>query len=271
MIDQYDDDVDERPRRRRAYDERERFPEPVPRRGGCVIGSLIVAGALVVMGALIYLGLSRATDNINPFDNISNPLDNISNPLEPAPSKVTVTGPAIVEQIRGLNRLETSSATIRDVVTAEQARTNAVADFFLGDRLILIAQGEVIAGFDLAQLGPEDVIVSTDGVTATVTLPPAEILVSRLDNEKTQVYDRATGVFSQGDPNLESEARRVAERRMVELACESGILERAIADGERNIENLIKAVGPEVVIVNAEPGACPLPSPSPAASPSTSP
>jgi hypothetical protein len=264
MIDQYDDDVDERPRRRRAYDERERFPEPVPRRGGCVIGSLIVAGALVVMGALIYLGLSRATDNINPFDNISNP-------LEPAPSKVTVTGPAIVEQIRGLNRLETSSATIRDVVTAEQARTNAVTDFFLGDRLILIAQGEVIAGFDLAQLGPEDVIVSTDGVTATVTLPPAEILVSRLDNEKTQVYDRATGVFSQGDPNLESEARRVAERRIVELACESGILERAIADGERNIENLIKAIGPEVVIVNAEPGACPLPSPSPAASPSTSP
>jgi len=263
MINDYDDDIDERPQRRRSP-AREQFLEPAPRRGGCVIGSLIVAGALVVMGALIYLGLNRATDNINP-------LDNISNPLAPAPTKVTITGPAIIEQIRGLNRLETASATIRDVVTAEQAPTNAVANFFLGDRLILIAQGEVIAGFDLAALGPEDVVVSTDGVTATVTLPPAQILVSRLDNNKTQVYDRDTGVFSQGDPNLESEARRVAESRIVELACESGILERAVADGERNIENLIKALGPDVVIVNASEGACPLPSPSPAVSPAASP
>jgi hypothetical protein len=136
--------------------------------------------------------------------------------------------------------------------------------------LILIAQGEVIAGFDLAELGPEDVVVSTDGVTATVTLPPAQILVSRLDNNKTQVYDRDTGVLSKGDPNLESEARRVAEGRIVELACESGILKRAVADGERNIENLVRALGPDVVIVNASEGECPLPSP-PAASPAATP
>jgi hypothetical protein len=123
MINDYDDDIDERPQRRRSA-ARQRFPAPAPRGSGCVIGSLIVAGALVVMGALIYLGLNRAADTINP-------LDNISNPLQPAPTKVTITGPAIIEQIRGLNRLETASATIRDVVTAEQAPNNAVADFFL--------------------------------------------------------------------------------------------------------------------------------------------
>ena len=258
MIDEYDEYPERDPGSRRR--ERVRYVEPAPRRSGCLIGAFIVAGALVVMGALIYLGLSRATDNLNPFDNISNP-------LAPAPTRVTVTGPAIVQQIRGLNRLETATATIRDVVTAEQERSNVISDFLLGDRLILIAQGEVIAGFDLSKMGPNDVFVSSDGITATVNLPPAEILVSRLDNEKTQVYDRETGVLSRGDPNLESEARRVAERRLVELACESGILERAIEDGKRNIENLIKVVGPEVVVVDARPGECPLPAPTPVPSP----
>lgn len=260
MIDDRDELTEERPaRRRQLYAEREQYREPAPRRGGCLIGSLIIAGALVVMGALIYLGLSRATDNLNPFAAFTNP-------LEPAPTVIVPVGPAIVEQIRGLNRLETSTATIRDVITAGQ-ESGALYDFFRGDRLILIAQGEVIAGFDLSQMGPNDIVVSTDGVTATVNLPPAQILVSRLDNEKTQVYSRDMGLLTQGDPQLESEARRVAERRIIELACESGILERAIEDGKRNIENFVRALGPEVVVVNARAGECPLPAPTPVPSP----
>jgi hypothetical protein len=202
--------------------------------------------------------LSRAGDSLNPFADLRNP-------LEPAPTTIVPVGPAIVQQIQGLNRLETATATIRDVVTAGQ-EGGTLYNFFRGDRLILIAQGEIIAGFDLSQLGPDDVVVSSDGITATVNLPPAQILVSRLDNEKTQVYDRATGVLSKGDPNLESEARRVAEQRIVQLACESDILERAVADGTRNIENLVKALGPKTVIVNAREGTCPVasvPSPSP--------
>lgn len=256
----YDNEVDGQEPRRRGF-ERTIYYEPAPRRSGCLIGAFIVAVALVVMGALIYLGLSRATDNLNPFANLSNP-------LAPAPTVIVPSGPAIVQQIQGLNRLETATATIRDVITAGQEGSNAFSNWLFGDQLILIAQGEVIAGFDLSQMGPDDIVVSSDGITATVNLPPAEILVSRLDNEQTQVYSRDTGLLSRGDVNLEGEARRVAERRIVELACESGILERAIQDGERNIENLVRAFGPEVVIVNAAPGECPLPAaPAPTASP----
>jgi hypothetical protein len=259
MIDEYDYDEEERNERRRPYG-RERYGEPAPRRGGCLIGSLIIAGALVVMGALFYLGATRVTDNLNPFADLSNP-------FSPAPTVIVPTGPVIIQQIQGVNRLETASMITSDVITAEK-EGSALYNFFQGDRLILIVQGEVIAGFDLSELGPNNVVVSSDGITATVNLPPAQILVSRLDNEKTQVYSRDMGLLTRGDPNLESEARRVAERRIVELACESGILERAIEDGKRNIENLVKALGPETVIVNASEGECPVaPSPVPLPSP----
>lgn len=224
--------------------------------GGCARGAVIIALAIVVLGAFFYFGINRATSNLNPFANSGG---GVTNPFAAAPTTVSVDRPAVIRQIQALNRLEAYTYLTEQVITAEQGG-NAFYDFFRGDKLLLIASGEVIAGFDLAKLRPEDVVVSADGESATITLPPAEILVSRLDNEKTQVYSRETGIFTEGNPGLEAAARREAEQRIVQAACDAGILNRAAQEGKRNIENLVKAFGINSVTVNAYEGACAMPS-----------
>ena len=226
------------------------YEEETPARSGCLRIVLFATVAAVVLAGLFYLFIGRIADTLNPFENVA-----ITNPLAPAPTEITIDRPAVVQQVRSLNRLEAATAVIQQVVTAGQ-RGNALYNLLRGDQLLLIAHGEVVAGFDLSKLEPEDIVISEDGSVANVTLPPAEILYSRLDNERTQVYDRETGIFAQGDPNLESEARRVAEQQIVQAACESGILTRAVEDGKRNIENLVKAFGVDEVVVNAAEGTC---------------
>lgn len=234
------------------------YEDDPPAASGCIRGAAIIALALVVLGGFVYFGINRATSNLNPFGS-----GGFSNPLAAQPTVVTIDRPAVIRQIQALNRLEATTYLTEQVITAEQGG-NAFYNFFAGDKLLLVASGEVIAGFDLAKLRPEDVQINADGSTATVNLPPAEILLSRLDNEKTKVYSRETGIFTQGNAGLEAEARRVAEQKIVQAACDSGILDRAVGDGRRNIENLVKAFGIKNVTVNASSGACVMPGSSPA-------
>lgn len=231
------------------------YDDDPPAASGCLRGAVIIAIALVVLGGLFYFGANRAASQLNPFNNVN---AGALNPLAAAPTAVTVDRPAVIRQIQALNRLEATTYLTEQVITAEQGG-NAFYNFFRGDKLLLVASGEVIAGFDLTRLQPDDVQVSADGQTTTVNLPPAQILISRLDNEKTRVYSRDTGIFTSGNAGLESEARRVAEQRIVQAACDGGILKRAVEDGQRNIENLVKALGVKNVVINASEGACTMP------------
>jgi hypothetical protein len=83
-------------------------------------------------------------------------------------------------------------------------------------------------------------------------LPPAEIFSTRIDNERTRVYSRETGLFTLPDPNLESEARREAERQIGQAAIDGGILKTAADNGRANIRGLLQALGFETVIVGDE-------------------
>ncbi len=226
------------------------YDDDGPSGDGCLRVALIIGVALVALGGLFYFGMNRAASNLNPFNGTT-----LSNPLAPRPTTIAIDRPAVLREIRALNRWETTTANYDKVITAGQ-EGGALYNFFRGDKLILIANGDVVAGFDLSKMQPEDIAISADGITATVTLPPAEILLSRLDNEKTYVYDRETGLFTGGNPGLETEARRVAEQQIVQRACETDLLKRASEEGKRNMENLVRAFGIKHVVVNVPTGPC---------------
>ena len=78
-------------------------------------------------------------------------------------------------------------------------------------------------------------------------LPEPEILYTRLDNDKTYVYDRQTGIFSKPDPNLETQIRQAAEQQIRESALEGGILEKARENAEQVVRTLITGLGYEDV------------------------
>ena len=64
--------------------------------------------------------------------------------------------PSVVEKIRELKRLETVVYTIDKVVEGDR-ESLILPDFLAGDKILLIAHGEVIAGIDLSTLQPSNV------------------------------------------------------------------------------------------------------------------
>jgi hypothetical protein len=117
---------------------------------------------------------------------------------------IGVDQPTVVRQVRALERLETISYTAEKITSGE--RENPILPNFLaGDRLLLVAHGEVVAGMDLAKLQQADVEVR--GNSVSVHLPPAEILTTHLDNDKTRVYSRYRSVFLAGSKSGRRGAR----------------------------------------------------------------
>jgi hypothetical protein len=129
------------------------------------------------------------------------------------------------------------------VVTAEV--NQGVLDPLFGDRLLFIAHGYVIAGVDLSRIDPEDMWL--DQGVLHVRLPAAEVLVATLDNEKSYVYDRETGVFSHGEMDLETLARQVAEDEILKAALADGILDQAQVNANIFLERFFQNLGYETV------------------------
>lgn len=215
---------------------------------GCVRGALIVALALVALGGFVYFSANRATKNI---------FGDLKSPIAARPTVISVDRPAVIQSIRSLNRLEATTYVADQFIEAGQ-QGGTLYNLFLGDKLLLIAHGDVIAGFDLAKVRDSDVVMDSTGETVTMTLPPPEILSYKLDNERTKVYDRQRGVATKGDPGLESEARRIAEIEIVRAACEGGALDRANTDGQRDMELLLKSLKFKNVTIKTQPGQCTL-------------
>ena len=211
-------------------EEREiRAPERAPRRWGAwllgillgvVLTVILVSGAVWLatgVGLLHLLGTARGTQTL-----------------------INVDQPTVVRQIRQLQRLETVNYTMDKIISGEH--DNAYLPKFLaGDRLLLVVHGEVIAGIDLAGLQAGDVVVS--GQRVSIHLPAAEIFSTRIDNAKTRVYSRDTGLFSSPDPNLETEVRQEAERQLQQAALQDGVLKTAADNARSTISGMLQGFG----------------------------
>ena len=180
---------------------------------------------------------------------------------QPTPT-IYPSSSTVIRSVQRLARLETVSYHIEQVITAETGQ--GPLGFLFGDRVLLVAAGEVIGGIDLGKLSPADVAVTSDG-TLFVRLPQAEVFVATLDNEKTYVYDRETGVIGL-NPELETAARREAERMILEGALEDGLVAEAQANGEMFLGSFLLALGfEEVVFTEVVPTPTPVPTPTVAA------
>jgi hypothetical protein len=155
-------------------------------------------------------------------------------------TSIDVSSPSVVEKIRQLSRLETVVYSLDKIV--EGSRQNPyLPDFLVGDKLLLIAHGEVIAGVDLGKLNTGDVLVKGDAVR--VRLPAPQVLTTRIDNGQTKVYSRTTGLLVDADPNLESQVRQVAEQQITQAALSDGILDKARQNARTSVTALLYGLG----------------------------
>jgi hypothetical protein len=150
--------------------------------------------------------------------------------------------PALLVQVQSLSQLTTVKYVMEKIVVLEDPPKTLLAQAFGGDnRVLLVAHGVVKAGVDLQRLRPGDLVIS--GRAVTVTLPPVEILDVYLDEEKTQVVERTTGLLRSFDTGLEQEARRIAVDDLRRAARQGGILVEAESRAREQLAGFLKQVG----------------------------
>ncbi len=204
---------------------------------------LLIVGILVILslGAWGIIQAIRDTTRtaLTPITQGSDSLrTQVAEFLHPSPT--VIPDPiTVIHEIRPLSRLETIQYTVEKVITAQTDQ--GIFGALFGDRLLFVAHGVVIAGVDMGKIRPEDVTIQGEDVT--ITLPPAEIFVSTLDNSKSYVYDRQTGVFTHGDVNLETTARRAAEKEILNTAMDDGILTQAQQNAQNYLSQFLRGLG----------------------------
>jgi hypothetical protein len=160
--------------------------------------------------------------------------------------RLDMSRPTVVQHIQELQRLETVVYSMEKIVAGSQDNPY-LPRFLAGDRILLIVYGEVTAGIDLGHLDGEALQIS--GTTVDVAMPAPEIFSVRIDNSRTRVYSRDTGLFTSPDPNLESEVRREAERQVRQAALDGGILTAASTNARTTLTTFLKGLGFETVRV----------------------
>lgn len=204
---------------------------------------VVALGAYFVVQS-VQESADQAQEAIQPLSDANHAMQTqVSNLMNPTPT-VIADPITIINDVNALARLETIQYSIEKVITAETGQ--GTLGFLFGDRLLFVAHGVVIAGIDMEKIGPES--MQLEGDILYVTLPSAEVFIATLDNDKSYVYDREVGALTQGDQNLETTARQVAEEEIRKAAEEDGILDLAQQNAENYLEKFFNALGYDNVV-----------------------
>ncbi|MEE8122019.1 MAG: DUF4230 domain-containing protein [Anaerolineales bacterium] len=201
---------------------------------------LILIGVVVFLAISVVVLLRGVQQATQPVIELQQGVSTeVARLLHPTPT-IIPDPVTIIHEVQSLARLETIHYSVEKVITAETGQ--GPFGFLFGDRLLLVAHGSVIAGVDLAEIEESDISIDGNGVV-TLQLPPAEVFIAALDNEKTYVYDREVGFLRRGDVELESAARLAAEEAILEAALSDGILEQAQVNAEAYLFRLLGSLG----------------------------
>ncbi len=167
----------------------------------------------------------------------------------------SVSSQAIVESIKGVNKqifIEHYNTVDIDYTEAPEGWLRLLG---IDQSFVLLLKGRVPAGFDLTQLRPEDVWVSSDGKRVQLVLPPPMIFVDNvnLDLENSRILaerDSCPDFLCQNQLGVFKD-QMVPEGRKLLMAAsqQSGILDQVANDGKVYYEQFLKSLGFEEVRV----------------------
>ncbi len=159
-------------------------------------------------------------------------------------SLTVVSAPDVIEKIQQLNRLETVKYSLDTIVEGNES-SPVLPDALAGDKLLMIVHGSTVAGVDLSQLKPESVQITEtpNGRNIQLTLPASQVFETTVDEAKSRVYSRDTGIFVRADPNLESATRAKAQTDLQQAALSDGILDAASKNARVAVIALLQGLG----------------------------
>jgi hypothetical protein len=213
--------------------------------------SLLIIGVVMVAAYFIVETIRESAQAATaPFQQVNQANQalqtQVSNLLNPTPT-IIPDPVTYINEVRALARLETIQYSIEKVITGETG--GGTFQTLFGDKILFVGHGTVIAGIDMEKIQPEH--MRFENGVLTVRLPPAEVFIATLDNEKSYVYDRETGILAKPDVNLETLVRQRAEEEILRAAIEDGILEQARLNAEAYLFKFFAALGyPNTIFVD---------------------
>ncbi len=152
-----------------------------------------------------------------------------------SPSGSLFNTATLVKKVQTLSQFTTVKYTLEKVVVFEDAK------WYGENRVLLVAHGVVKAGIDLDRMDPKDIRIF--GKKITMTLPRPRVTDVYLDDDRTEIVDRSTGILRVFDKDLEQNARRAAVEELRRGALQNGILNDAAERGRSQLTILLYQLG----------------------------
>lgn len=144
----------------------------------------------------------------------------------------------VLEKIETLGKLELVKYRFQDVVKHEVIR-----DWFPDPKVLLFVEGEAVGCVDFAAIDSNSVVVMTD--TLMVFLPAPELCYSRIDHEKSRVYDTEFTFFEEAE--LVDAAYAEAERQIQQAAFQADILLQTKEQAETMLRPILETLANQPV------------------------
>ena len=213
-------------------------------------GAAAAAFVLVLVGVLVALVAAFDWSPFGMFD---------------ATETVVTERPAVLESLTDIAEFDAASGQFQVVVEVEEDNRFLPA-FIAGERVILLAQGEVDAYVDFSDLDELAIQESFNGTRITVVLPPARIDDPVLDFESSAVINRDRGLLTRIEQALsedgtgitETELYLLAEQQLRDAAEDTELRRRAEENTREMLQSLLGGLGyDEVYVVFSAAGSTP--------------
>ncbi|HEV7977767.1 DUF4230 domain-containing protein [Amycolatopsis sp.] len=169
-------------------------------------------------------------------------------------STVDRSQPAVLHAVRDLSQYHAAVGDFQVVIDIEDD-VKWVPDALAGQRTLFVAAGTVNAYVDFGRLAEDSIVVSPDGKSVRLALPPAALDKPNLDNKRSYVFSQERGLIDQltslVDPPNQQRFYVAAEERIAAAAKESGLVDKAEQNTKTMLTGMLQALGFQVTVTNA--------------------
>jgi hypothetical protein len=200
-------------------------------RGGGLRSTLLRwgVGGVVVVVLLGFLGsLTNLIHFGNPFGETT----------------TTRSGPVLLKSITELKRFEAASGEFQ--VVTEVQNSSWLPSFLAGSDTFFLGDGTVNVFVDFSNLDANHVKVSSDRLSASITLPKPVLDPTALDVHKSYIIGQQQGVFDRlfnNDPNQVQSLLVEATKQIDGAAQKSSLVSVAEKDTTQMLQSLLHSLG----------------------------
>jgi Protein of unknown function (DUF4230) len=160
--------------------------------------------------------------------------------------KEEITNTVFITEIKALGKLELTKITIKDVMEYTME-----LDWALDKKVLMVFGGEVVGCIDLTKIREEN-IITTDSII-TIKLGGTEICYSKLDHNKTKLYNLSTmAEFNKIEPEMMDYLYKKGEAYLVSDSMKMVVKKETEANARKILKPLLEKISKKQVIIEFE-------------------